>query len=52
VNLPDDCVEVYTRPAAAEQRYDSRIDFRRGQIVPIAIAGLAPVSVAVNSILP
>jgi len=52
VNLPDDCVEVYTRPAAAEQRCDSRIDFRRGQIVPIAIAGLAPVSVAVNSILP
>ncbi len=52
VNLPDDCVEVYTRPVAAEQRYDSRIEFRRGQIVPIAIAGLAPVSVAVDSILP
>ena len=52
VNLPDDCVEVCTRPVAAEQRYDSRVVYGRGQSVPLTIAGLAPVSVAVDSILP
>ncbi len=52
VSLPDDCVEVYKQPVAAEQRYDSRVVYGRGQSVPLAIAGLAPVSVAVDSILP
>ena len=52
VNLPDDCVEVYTQPVASEQRYDSRVVYGRGQSVPLAIAGTAPVSIAVDSILP
>ncbi len=52
VNLPDDCVEVYTRPIAAEQRYDSKIVYGRGQSVPLAIAGVAPASIAVDSLLP
>jgi len=52
VNLPDDCVEVYTRPVAAEQRYDSRVVYGRAQSVPLAIAGLASVALAVDSLLP
>lgn len=52
VNLPDDCVEVYTRPVAAELRYDSKIVYGRGQSVPLAIAGVAPASIAVDSLLP
>ena len=50
-NLPDDCVEVYTRPVAAEQRYDSRVVYGRGQNVSFAIAELAPVALAVDSLL-
>ena len=30
VNLSDDCVEVYIRPAAAELRYDSKVRLRPG----------------------
>ncbi len=52
VNLPDDCVEVYTRPAAAEPRYDSKVVYGRGQSVPLAIAGLAPANIPVDSLLP
>ena len=52
VNLPDACVEVYTEPVAAEQRYDSRVVYSRGQNVPLAIAGLPTASIAVDSILP
>jgi len=52
VNLPDDCVEVYTRPVAAEQRYDSRVVYGRALSVPLAIAGLASVALAVDSLLP
>ena len=52
VNLPDDCVEVYTRPAAAEPRYDSKVVYGRGQSVPLAIAGLAPANITVDSLLP
>ena len=29
VNLPDECVEVCTRPVAAEQRYDSKVGFQQ-----------------------
>lgn len=52
VNLPDDCVEVYTRPDAAEQRYETRIVYGRGQSVPLAIAGLAAQAVPVDGLLP
>ena len=52
VNLPDECVEVHTRPVASEQRYDSRVVYSRGQNVPLAIAGLPTASIAVDSILP
>lgn len=52
VNLADDCVEVYTRPVAAELRYESKIIYGRGQSVPLAIAGVAPASIAVDSMLP
>ena len=52
VNLPDECVEVHTRPVASEQRYDSRVVYSRGQNVPLAIAGLAPQAIPVDSLLP
>ncbi len=52
VNLPDDCVEVHTRPDAANLRYDSRVVYGRGQSVPLGIAGLAARVVPVDSILP
>ena len=52
VNLPDDCVEVYTRPVAAEQRYDAKAVYSRGQSVPLNPAGLAAQTVPVDSILP
>ena len=52
VNLPDECVEVHTRPVASEQRYDSRVVYSRGQNVPLAIAGLAPQAIPVDALLP
>ena len=52
VNLPDDCVEVHTRPDAAELRYDSRAVYGRGHSVPLEIAGLAAQAVPVDSLLP
>ena len=52
VNLPDDCVEVYTRPVAAELRYDSKVVFSRGQSIPLTVAGLAPQAIPVDALLP
>lgn len=52
VNIPDDCIEVYTRPLTTEMRYDSKVVYGRGQSVPLNVIGLAPSSIAVNSVLP
>ena len=52
VNLPDDCVEVYTQPVADDQRYESKVVYTRSQSIPLAIAGLAPQAIPVDALLP
>jgi len=52
INLPDDCVEVYTRPIAAELRYEGKAVYSRGQSVPLNVAGLAAQAIPVDSLLP
>ena len=51
VNLPGECIEVYTGPIAAEMRYDSRVVYGRGQNVSHATVGLAVSNIPVDSLL-
>ncbi len=50
INLVDRQIEVYTEPGPVA--YGSRVDFRRGQTVPVVIDGQLLGEVAVNAILP
>ncbi len=50
VNVVDRQIEVYTDPGPAG--YASRVDYRPGQAVPLAIGGLPIGQVAVDDVLP
>jgi Uma2 family endonuclease len=50
VNLVDRQVEVYTRPSKG--RYQSRVDFKPGQQVPVTIGGQQLRPIPVDDILP
>jgi Uma2 family endonuclease len=50
VNLIDDQVEVYTEPQPGA--YGAREDYRRGQLIPVIVAGKQFGEIAVDDILP
>jgi len=50
INLVDRQIEVYTGPGP--RGYGSRVDFRRGEAVPVVIDGQSLGQVAVDAILP
>jgi Uma2 family endonuclease len=50
INLVDRQIEVYTEPGP--RAYGSRVDFQRGQAVPVVIDGQSLGQVAVDAILP
>jgi Uma2 family endonuclease len=50
VNLVDRQVEVYTRPSKG--RYQSRVDFRPGQQIPVTLGGQQLRPIPVEEILP
>jgi Uma2 family endonuclease len=50
VNLVERQVEVYTRPAKG--RYQSRVDFKPGQQVPVTVGGQQLRPIPVDAILP
>ena len=52
VNLPDDCVEVYTQPDAANLRYAMRVIYSRTQSVPVKFGGQDFGALLVDSLLP
>jgi Uma2 family endonuclease len=50
INLVDNRVEVYTNPSL--DGYQSRVDFKPGQDVPVVIDGVAIGRIAVTAVLP
>ena len=52
VNLPDDCVEVYTQPDAANLRYAMRVIYSRTQSVPVTFGEQDFGALLVDSLLP
>jgi hypothetical protein len=50
VNLPEDCVEVYTEPAAGV--YRQKRTYTRGESVPVVLDGAEAGSIAVADVLP
>jgi len=50
INLVDRHVEVYSDPF--QGRYQSRVEFKRGQAIPVVIDGRQVGTIAVDDILP
>ncbi|MFI5379109.1 MAG: Uma2 family endonuclease [Tepidisphaerales bacterium] len=54
VNLPDQCIEVYTRPesSADNPRYDSREVLAKGKVVDLVLGGRPVAGILVSDVLP
>jgi len=52
VNLADRVVEVYTRPNAAERRYEDRADIPVGETIPLVLDGAEVARLPVGEFMP
>lgn len=52
VNLTDRVVEVYTRPNAAERRYEDRADIPVGETIPLVLDGAEVARLSVAEFMP
>ena len=52
INLIDDQVEVHTGPDPGAGTYQARVDYGRGQTVPVVVAGQVVAQIAVAELLP